>query len=555
MVWAAGQQLQNGKYRIEEVLGQGCFGITYKALHLRLWQQVVIKTPNEFLSRDPDYDKYVERFINEGQILARLSQDPHPHIVGVIDLFQEGEIHCLVMDYIAGENLFGIVKRQGALPEAEVLECFRQIGEALTVVHQAGLVHRDAHPGNIMLRPNGKAILIDFGIAGELVPTTVSSMNPGNQRFAPYEQMSGDRNPTVDVYCLTATLYFAVTGQKPPTSLDRKLYAVRLIPPKEIFPSISDKLNQAILKGMALEAKNRPQTMEALLKLLEVSQVVKPPILKQAWLKLLKALQPVKSQVVKPPIPWLALTGYILLYAGIGFLLAMPNKPPEPPAIGGALAVMISFSLIWFLTKETWAEKVAVSVSMIVAILVTVAVAVGMTMAGDWAGAISITSVLFGAWAWAWAWAWFGAGAGAWAGTWAGAGAVGATVAMTWVGDGNWAIAMVLVGVLSVALFLILNSQDDRVFNNLFITGVLFAGGALVGAGGGALVGSRGGALIGSGAGASATSIMFVGSFTITEVGKRLDKHFSKFNTFITMAITSGIGLVLGWLGHWVFWR
>lgn len=271
-VWTAGQRL--GKYVIDQVLGQGGFGITYKALHVELNRHVVIKTPNQYLRHDPEYDKYIDQFIQEGRTLARLSQDPHPHIVGVIDLFKEGTIHCLVMDFVPGENLFEAVKRRGALPEAEIIPCIRQIGEALVVVHQAGLVHRDTHPGNIMLRTNGKAVLIDFGIAKELVPKTLSSKGiAGNEGFAPYEQMSrGSREPTVDVYCLAATLYYAVTGQRPTTSLARKLDNTFLIPPKQINPSISDKLNQAILKGMALEAKDRPQTMQEWLVLLGTSR-------------------------------------------------------------------------------------------------------------------------------------------------------------------------------------------------------------------------------------------------------------------------------------------
>jgi|GEM_PF-4309950 len=271
MVWSAGYQLQGGKYIIEEVLGQGGFGITYKALHDLFNYPVVIKTPNEYLKNDPDYQKYVDRFIKEARILARISRDPHPHIVGVHDLFTESATHCLVMDFVSGENLFELVKRRGALPEAEIVRYVRQIGEALAQVHQAGLVHRDAHPGNIMLRGNGKAVLIDFGIAKELVPSTQSSSKgiAGNQGFAPYEQMvRGSREPAVDVYCLAATLYYAVTGQRPSTSLDRKLNKVALTPPNRIVPGISNRLNQAILKGMALEAKDRPQSMDEWLKLL-----------------------------------------------------------------------------------------------------------------------------------------------------------------------------------------------------------------------------------------------------------------------------------------------
>jgi serine/threonine protein kinase len=76
MIWATGQQLRNGRYEIQEILGQGGFGITYKAQHLQLQYSVVIKTPNTSLRHDPDYEKYVERFIREGKILAHLSQEP-----------------------------------------------------------------------------------------------------------------------------------------------------------------------------------------------------------------------------------------------------------------------------------------------------------------------------------------------------------------------------------------------------------------------------------------------------------------------------------------------
>lgn len=129
MVWASGYLLQNGKYLIEDVLGQGGFGITYKAMHNHN-EFVVIKTPNEYLRHDPDYEVYVERFIKEGQRLAQLGGS-NPHIVRMWDLDQEGDIPYIVMDYVPGENLFQLVRRRGALPEAEILPYIRQIGEAL----------------------------------------------------------------------------------------------------------------------------------------------------------------------------------------------------------------------------------------------------------------------------------------------------------------------------------------------------------------------------------------------------------------------------------------
>ncbi|MFB2838412.1 GUN4 domain-containing protein [Floridanema evergladense] len=270
MVWADGHLLDKGKYQIiGRPLGKGGFGITYKAVHTRLNKQVVIKTPNDDLIFDPEYPKFAHRFINEAQMLAKLGECPHPHIVSVSDLFEEENIHCLVMDFIDGESLWDLVRRKGALPELEAVKYICQIGDALNVLHQAGLVHRDATPMNIMLRNNGNAVLIDFGIAGEIIPHTVTSMRPMNEAFAPYEQRKGVRSPTVDIYTLTASLYYTVTGQRPTPCLDRKLDDVGLVPPKQHNSSISEKLNQAILQGMALEAEGRPQSIQNLLVLLQ----------------------------------------------------------------------------------------------------------------------------------------------------------------------------------------------------------------------------------------------------------------------------------------------
>ncbi len=300
MIWPIGHPLQNGKYVVESILGQGGFGITYKARHKQLDSNVVIKIPNEHLRHDPDYDKYVDRFIQEGRLLDRLSRRQHPHIVRVRDLFDEGEIPCLVMDFVPGENLFQLVKQQGALPEAKVLPCIRQIAGALNVMHQEGLVHRDAHPGNIIVQNDEQAILIDFGIAKELVPSTQSTAGiAGNHGFAPYEQMTGrsSREPNVDVYCLAATLYYAITGERPATAFDRKLHNIPLTPPKRLKPSISEFTNRAILKGMALEASDRPQSMQAWLKLLEPPS----PVVVVSPQHTTEPIRPKQSQPAKTP--------------------------------------------------------------------------------------------------------------------------------------------------------------------------------------------------------------------------------------------------------------
>ncbi|MGA1476504.1 MAG: GUN4 domain-containing protein, partial [Prochlorothrix sp.] len=151
---------------------------------------------------------------------------------------------------------------------AEVVGFIQQMGSALLAVHGAGLVHRDAHPGNIMILPPNprklqrEAILIDFGIAGEMFPSTVSSKFFGNPAFAPYEQFGKPADPSMDVYTLAASCYFAVTGVLPESAMNRKLYGRGLVAPRQHRGTLSQGLNAAILAGMELEAGDRPNLSE-----------------------------------------------------------------------------------------------------------------------------------------------------------------------------------------------------------------------------------------------------------------------------------------------------
>ena len=261
MLWTPGQVLETRPYRIDTILGQGGFGLSYKATHLQLNHQVVIKTPNPGLQNDPEYPKFVRRFIKEGQTLAKLSQNAHPGIVRVSDLFEERRIHCLVMELVVGQSLWDTVQQRGRLPDTEAVAIIRQIGEALIDVHQTGIVHRDAHPGNIMLRHNGQGVLIDFGIACELVPRLATSKHLAHRDFAPWEQqMEGSGEPTVDIYALAASLYYAVTGQIPTPSLNRQFQNAAMKPAKDF--GVKDWVSLAIEKGMASEAQKRPQSMK-----------------------------------------------------------------------------------------------------------------------------------------------------------------------------------------------------------------------------------------------------------------------------------------------------
>jgi eukaryotic-like serine/threonine-protein kinase len=206
MVWVSGWQLDGGKYTIERELGEGGFGITYRAKDNN-GRFVVIKTLNNKVQRRPDFAKFQQDFLNEAIKLAKCS---HPHIVRMDEVIHEDLLWCIVMEYIDGENLAHRVENQGVLSEAEGLRYIQQIGEALMVVHSNGLLHRDIKPQNIMLR-SGKleAVLIDFGIARgfsqNLTQTHTQMLADG---FAPIEQYDkrAKRGAYTDVYALAATL-------------------------------------------------------------------------------------------------------------------------------------------------------------------------------------------------------------------------------------------------------------------------------------------------------------------------------------------------------------
>ncbi len=269
MIWQPEQLLRNGTYKIDRELGRGGFGITYLAQDLALKCPVVIKSPHMHLCKDPSYGAYLDRFSQEGSRLANLKR--HPNVVRVAGFFPEEEMPCLVMDFVEGETLTEKVQRQGAIPEAVVVPWMIAIAEALAHVHGEGLVHRDANPANIIIQPDGQPMLIDFGIALEIQPcrTTTMAGLGGHRDFAPYEQLakkSGSRQLKVDIYCVAATLYYAITGQLPEGAYDRKIAIQEgqdsLIPPQQLKPEITDRIHYAILAGMEMDPEDRPDSMQ-----------------------------------------------------------------------------------------------------------------------------------------------------------------------------------------------------------------------------------------------------------------------------------------------------
>lgn len=240
---------KKNSYRIERVLGQGTFGITYLAYttvtvegdlgKLQTEIQVAVK---EFFMSDINgregstvttggsselFGKYRHKFAREASNLAKLK---HRGIVKVIETFEANGTSYYAMEYCGGGSLDSHIKSRGSLPEAEALRYFAQIAEALQYMHSRRMLHLDLKPGNVMLRSSGEAVLIDFGLSKQFndngEPESSTTIGGGTPGYAPIEQAnykedSGGKLPVaMDIYALGGTLYKMLTGERPPVASD-----------------------------------------------------------------------------------------------------------------------------------------------------------------------------------------------------------------------------------------------------------------------------------------------------------------------------------------------
>lgn len=234
---STGTLLREGAYKIERVLGQGTFGITYLAEHVHLGKKVAIKEffMKEVNSRGEDGSitgmtdgslsyNYCRKFQKEAVNLSHLE---HPNIVRVTDLFGENGTFYYVMDYIEGQNLNDYVK-SGPIGADEATNIIKAVADALIYMHETHhMLHLDLKPGNIMRRASdGHIFLIDFGLSKHYdangQPETSTNIGLGTAGYAPIEQgnqaKSGEFRPTIDVYALGATLYKLLTRETPPAA-------------------------------------------------------------------------------------------------------------------------------------------------------------------------------------------------------------------------------------------------------------------------------------------------------------------------------------------------
>ncbi|MCU0552490.1 MAG: serine/threonine protein kinase [Leptolyngbya sp. Prado105] len=331
-----GQTISNGKYTLQEEIGRGGFGITFKAIHHFLDQTVVIKTLNESLKAEKNFADFQRKFQDEAR---RLATCVHPNIVRISDFFLDHDRAYMVMDYIPGKNLEDLVFPDRPMPEAIAIRYIQQIGSALEVVHRNGLLHRDIKPQNIILHEKTQeAILIDFGIAREFTPnetqTHTQMMSVG---YAPIEQYFAQkkRSPASDVYGLAATLYALVTATIPTASILRDHEPMP--EPREIQPTITPELNQVILRGMEMNVVDRPSTISEWLALLPNSSphVTLPP---KSVTSPTVAVMPSREPTVtaKPGLRavWLLAALSALTLTGVAIvILWLQSRQSQPPQI------------------------------------------------------------------------------------------------------------------------------------------------------------------------------------------------------------------------------
>ena len=269
----ADSTLQGGKYRIIKKLGQGGFGITYLAENTLLEGKVAIKEFffKEYCERD-DSTSYVtvptssnretvlrfkQKFIKEARTIFKLN---HPNIVRILDVFEENGTAYYVMEYIEGESLGDMVKRRGAIPEAEALGYVKDAASALVYIHSKNINHLDIKPGNLMKRKeNGRVLVIDFGVAKQY--DAVTSEGTTNTPvgislgYSPMEQYSKNGvqtfSPQSDVYALAATLFKLLTGNTPPESIKIPEYGLPVAELQE------KHVSRSVIFAIAMAMKGR----------------------------------------------------------------------------------------------------------------------------------------------------------------------------------------------------------------------------------------------------------------------------------------------------------
>ena len=359
------------QYRIDKVIGQGGFGITYLAFDTDLQRQVAIKEcyPRDFVAREGttvvattsensnNFDWALGKFVDEATTLARFK---HGGIVQVLQILkEENNSAYMVLEFVEGQSFDQWLKSKPEAPsEDELRKVIAPLVDALQVVHENGIAHRDVAPDNIYIRDNGEAVLLDFGTAKQTVSQQTRTMNlVVKDGYSAPEQYyaEGRQGPWTDIYAFAATLYRAIAGKRPADAMARQdalnndepdpLVHLSEIAPPKYSPDFLD----AIMKGLTLQAKRRPQSLtEWRTLLLGKDKPVPVP-----------AGSNDETHLVTPPSNSSSLNGT----GGNGG----PQQPSKQSQIGKVAAALVLLCLLagggyWFVLKQNQQHEATIPV-------------------------------------------------------------------------------------------------------------------------------------------------------------------------------------------------
>ena len=294
-----------GRFRLERELGRGGMASVYLGRDTELDRPVALKVLSEALAAD---DAFRQRFEREARLAARLS---HPNLVGVYDVGEDEGRPFIVLEYVKGENLAELLSRRGRLPPDEARGLALHAARAHAHVHEAGLVHRDVKPQNLILRGDGTLKLADFGIAraAEATALTQAGTILGTAAYLAPEQALGEEvTAAADVYSLGAVLYELVTGQPPfeietLAELAEKQRRMEIAPPGDLAPRVPPDLENVVMRCLARDPAYRPTAEEVVAELSATKPLPRP-----------KAQTKPRSMPSRRTL-WLAFAGAVVLAA------------------------------------------------------------------------------------------------------------------------------------------------------------------------------------------------------------------------------------------------
>ena len=269
--------LVDGKYRIIAQTGKGGMSTVWLALNEAVNKQWAIKEVKK--SSPSTSDQIIKQnLVTEAGILRHLK---HPHLPSIVDIFNEDDTFLIVMDYIEGRTLSDILKEQGRQPQADVVDWALQICSVFKYLHSLNppIIYRDMKPGNVMLKPDGNIMVIDFGTAREYKhQSSEDTIHLGTKGYAAPEQFQDNHqqtDPRTDIYNLGATMYHLVTGKNPSKP------PFKFLPIRQVDRTLSSGLESIILKCVAPDPNERYQTVDDLEFALEHYQELEVETIKQ----------------------------------------------------------------------------------------------------------------------------------------------------------------------------------------------------------------------------------------------------------------------------------